>query len=328
MGRRRVLRFLVSTAILWPVAAHAQLSDRVRRVGVVMAYTERDPNGQSQVAAFRERLQRLGWTEGRNILVDFRYAGDSPTHIRELAIELLGKGPDLMVSNSNVVTTILQSEVRATPLLFITVSDPIGSGFVKDLARPGGNVTGFANFQPTMGGKWFEKLHEVAPHVQNVGLVMHPEAPNFGYLNSAEAAAAGAKLNLVRIDVHTAAEIERAIAIMANQPDSALIVAPNAVTFANSALIVALAARHHLPAIYPFAFFVREGGLMSYGFDAADQFRQAAIYANKILRGLNPADLPVQHPTTFEVAINLNTARACGLSIPQEFLLLADELIE
>ena len=233
-----------------------------------------------------------------------------------------------MVANSNVVTTILQSEVRTIPLLFVSVSDPIGSGFVKDLARPGGNITGFANFQPTMGGKWFEKLHEVAPHVQNVGLVMHPEPPNFGYLRSAEAAAASTKLNLVRLDVHNGAEVERALATMASQPDSGLIVAPNVVTFANGALIVALAARHRLPAIYPFAFFTREGGLLSYGFDAVDQFRQGAIYVNKILRGATPSDLPVQHPTTFELAINLRTAQTLGVAISRELLLLADELIE
>ena len=326
--RRREFLAALGGAAAWPVVVRAQQLDHVRRVGVVMAYTEKDPNGQLQVTGFRQQLQKLGWTEGRNIQIDFRYAADNPTRIRELAIELLGMKPDLMVSNSNAVTTILQSEVRSIPLLFISVSDPIGSGFVKELARPGGNVTGFANFQPTMGGKWFEKLHEVAPHMQNVGLVMHPEPPNFGYLTSAEAAAASIKLNLVRLDVHDSSEIERSLDIMANQAASGIIVAPNVVTFANSALIVALAARYRLPAIYPFAFFVREGGLLSYGFDAVDQFRQAAIYVNKILRGVDISELPVQHPATFELAINLGTAKALALEIPRELLLFADELIE
>jgi putative tryptophan/tyrosine transport system substrate-binding protein len=226
------------------------------------------------------------------------------------------------------VTTILQAEVLTVPLVFVSVSDPIGSGFVKELARPGGNVTGFANFQPTMGGKWLEKLHEIAPNAKNIGLIMHPEPPNFGYLKTALAAAASKKANLVRLDVHNAAEIESKVALWASKPDSGLIVAPNVVTFANSALLVALAERHRLPAIFPFAFFVREGGLISYGFDAADQFRQAGIYANKILRGVKPSDLPVQHPTTFELVINLNTATALGLTVHREFLLLADELIE
>jgi putative ABC transport system substrate-binding protein len=325
--RRREFITLLGGATAWPVAARAQ-QDRMRRVGVVMAYTEKDANGQLQVAAFRQQLQKLGWTEGRNIQIDFRYAADDPSRIRALAVDLIGLGPDVMVSNSNFVTTILQSEVRTIPLVFVSVSDPIGSGFVQDLARPGGNITGFANFQPTMGGKWLEKLHEVAPQVQNVGLVMHPEPPNFGYLKSAEAAGASTKLNLVRLDVHNGAEIERAIGTVASQPDCGLIIAPNVVTFANSALIVALAARHRLPAIYPFAFFAKEGGLLSYGFDAADQFRQGAIYVNKILRGVKPTDLPVQHPTTFELVINLRTAQTLGLTISREVLLLADELIE
>jgi putative tryptophan/tyrosine transport system substrate-binding protein len=328
MKRREFIAVLGGAAVAWPVAVRSQQADRMRRVGVVMAYTEKDANGQLQVAAFRQQLQKLGWTEGRNIQIDFRYAADDPTRIRALAVDLMGLGPDVMVSNSNFVTTILQSEVRTIPLVFVSVSDPIGSGFVQDLARPGGNVTGFANFQPTMGGKWLEKLHEVAPQVQNVGLVMHPEPPNFGYLKSAEAAGASTKLNFVRLDVHNGAEIERAIATVASQPDCGLIIAPNVVTFANSALIVALAARHRLPAIYPFAFFAREGGLVSYGFDAADQFRQGAIYVNKILRGVRPTDLPVQHPTTFELVINLRTAQTLGLTISREVLLLADELIE
>jgi putative ABC transport system substrate-binding protein len=199
---------------------------------------------------------------------------------------------------------------------------------VKDLARPGGNVTGFANFQPTMGGKWLEKLHEVAPQVRNVGLIMHPEPPNFGYLEWAEQAAMAMKLRLLRFDVHNGSETESAIKTLAIQPGSGLIIAPNVVTFANSRLIVALAAEHRLPTVYPFAFFVRGGGLISYGFDAVDQFRQGAIYVNKILRGANPSDLPVQHPTTFELVINLDTAQALGLTIARDILLLADELIE
>jgi len=236
--------------------------------------------------------------------------------------------PDVLVVTSPPSLRALRQQTHTIPIVFVHVADPVGSGFVESLARPGGNVTGFANFQPTMGGKWFEKLHDLAPRVQSVGLVMHPEPPNFGYLRSAEEAAASMKLNLVRLDVHDGAEIERALATMASQPGSGLIVAPNVVTFANSVLIVALSARHRLPAIYPFAFFVREGGLLSYGFDAVDQFRQGAIYVNKILRGVEPADLPVQHPTTFELAINLRTAEAFGLAVPRDSLLLADELIE
>jgi putative ABC transport system substrate-binding protein len=326
--RRREFIILIGGTAMWPLAAPAQQRMRVRRIGVVMAYAESDPNGQVQVAAFRDQLQRLGWIEGSNIGIDFRYASDDPARIRALALELLGLGPDLMVSNSNLVTTILQSEVRSIPLVFVSVSDPIGSGFVTDLARPTGNVTGFANFQPSMGSKWLEKLREIAPQVERVGFMLHPEPPNIGYLNSAEVAAPSLKIKLVGLEVHDSNEIERALAGFAGQPGSGLVIAPNVVTFANSALIVALAARYRLPAIYPFAYYVKEGGLMSYGFDAADQFRQGAVYVDKILRGAKPADLPVQHPTKFEMIINRKTAKALGLDITPMLLAEADEVIE
>jgi putative tryptophan/tyrosine transport system substrate-binding protein len=326
--RRREFIILIGGTAMWPLAAPAQQRMRVRRIGVVMAYAESDPNGQVQVGAFRDQLQRLGWIEGSNIGIDFRYASDDPARIRALALELLGLGPDLMVSNSNLVTTILQSEVRSIPLVFVSVSDPIGSGFVTDLARPTGNVTGFANFQPSMGSKWLEKLREIAPQVERVGFMLHPEPPNIGYLNSAEVAAPSLKIKLVGLEVHDSNEIERALAGFAGQPGSGLVIAPNVVTFANSALIVALAARYRLPAIYPFAFYVKEGGLMSYGFDAADQFRQGAVYVDKILRGAKPADLPVQHPTKFEMIINRKTAKALGLDITPMLLAEADEVID
>lgn len=328
MRRREFLSLLCGAATTWPLAARAQQPERMRHIGVVMAYTERDPNGRLQVAAFREQLQKLGWTEGNNVQIDFRYAASDPTRIRALAVELLGLKPDVMVSNSNLVTTILQTEVRGIPLVFVSVSDPIGSGFVKDLARPGGNVTGFANFQSSMGSKWLEMLREIAPHVECVGLMMHPEPPNIGYLKSAEDAATSLKVQLVRLDVNDSSEIEGAFAAFASEPHGGLIVAPNVVTFANSDLIVAQAARYRLPAIYPFGFFAKEGGLISYGFDAVDQFRQGAVYADKILKGARPADLPVQHPTKFEITISLKTAKALGLDVPLQLQQLADEVIE
>jgi len=319
---------LALTITFAPLAARAQRPERMREIGVVMAYKESDPNGQVQVQAFRQELQKLGWIEGRNVQIDFRYAADDPARIRALAVELLGRRPDLMVSNSNFVTTILQSEVRSIPLLFVSVSDPIGSGFVKDLARPGGNVTGFANFQPSMGGKWLEKLREVAPQVERVGLLLRPEPPNIGYLKSAEAAAPSFRIKLVDLKAQNRSEIERVVTTFAAEPHGGLIVAPNVVNFANSGLIVALAARYQLPAIYPFAFYANQGGLISYGFDAADQFRQGAVYADKILRGAKPADLPVQHPTKFELVVNLKTAKALRLTIPQTLLLQTDQVIQ
>jgi putative ABC transport system substrate-binding protein len=326
--RRRSFIALLGAAVAWPLGADAQNSDRSRRIGVVMAYTESDPNGQAQVAAFRHQLEKLGWTEGRNIQIDVRYGADDPARIRAVALELLGLRPDLIVSNSNLVTSILQSEVRSIPLVFVSVSDPVGSGFVTDLARPSGNVTGFANFQPSMGSKWLEMLHEIAPQVEHVGLMMHPEPPNIGYLNSAEAAASSLKFKLAGLSVHGSGEIEHALETFADEPNGGLIIAPNVVTFANSDLIVAMAARYRLPAIYPFAFFAKGGGLISYGFDAADQFRQGAGYVDKILRGAKPTDLPVQHPTKFEIVVNLKTAKALGITIPQSILYRADEVIE
>jgi putative ABC transport system substrate-binding protein len=328
MKRREFIALLGGTAAAWPVAATAQQSERMRRIGVVMAYAESDPNGQVQFRAFREHLQKLGWTEGTNLRIDLRFGAGDPVRIRQLAKELLSLGPDLMVGNSNVVTTILQSEVRTLPLVFVSVSDPIGSGFIADLARPGGNITGFANFQASMGGKWLEKLLEIAPLVQRVGLVYHPEPPNFGYLRSAEADAPPLNIKLDGLPVHGRAEVEQALETFAREPRGGLIVAPNVVTFANSSLIVALAERYRLPAIYPFAYYAKEGGLISYGFDAIDQFRQGAVYADKILRGAKPSDLPVQHPSKFEIVINLKTAKSLGLEFPPTLIALADEVIE
>ena len=328
IARRKFISALSGITVAWPLAARAQQPKRMRRVGVVMGYAESDPNGQLQVTAFRQQLRNLGWVEGSNIRIDFRFASDDPDRIRALAVELLGLAPDVMVSNSNLVTTILQSEIRTIPLVFISVSDPVGSGFVTDLARPTGNVTGFANFQPTMGSKWLDLLRQIAPRVQSVGLLLHPEPPNFGYLKSAEDAAPWFNIKVVSLAVQSRADIEAAIVKIAAEPDPGLIVAPNAVTFANSDFIVALAARHRVPAIYPFAFYSRAGGLISYGFDAVAQFQQGAVYVDKLLKGAKPTELPVQFPTKFDVIVNLKTAKALGLTIPESFLLLADQVIE
>ncbi|MEA2897022.1 MAG: hypothetical protein QOJ84_2637 [Bradyrhizobium sp.] len=325
MTRREFISFFCGAAVAWPITASAQ--QRARRIGVVMGYPETNPNAQLQVTAFRQQLRKLGWVEGDNLRIDLRYGADDPNRIRALAIELISLEPDLMVSNSNRVTEILKSEVRGIPLVFISVSDPVGSGFVADLARPSGNVTGFANFQPSMGSKWLELLLQIAPHVKRAGLMYFPEPPNIGYLKSAEAAAPSLNRKLVGIDVHSGTEIERVIATYAAEPDGGLIIAPNVVTFANSDLIVALAARYRVPAIYPFAFYTKAGGLVSYGFDAAEQFRQGAEYINRLLRGAKPADLPVQHPSKFELVINLNTAKTLGLDVPPRLLSLADEVI-
>ena len=328
LKRREFIGMLGSAAAAWPLVSFAQSPERIRRIGVVMAYAADDPNGRTQIDAFRDHLRTLGWTEGGNIAIDVRYAKDNAARVREAAADLLRQMPDLMVSNSNLVTTVLQTEVRTIPLVFISVSDPVGSGFVKELARPAGTVTGFANFQPSMGSKWLEKLHEIAPEVKRVGLLLHPEPPNIAYLKSAQEAAPLLKMELIDLRVHDRSEIESALADFGGQPHGGLIVAPNFVSFANSALIVALAARYKLPSIYPFAFFAKEGGLISYGFDERDQFRQGAVYVDKILRGARPDDLPVQYPTKFEMVINLKTAKALSLDVPLQVLQLADDLIE
>jgi putative tryptophan/tyrosine transport system substrate-binding protein len=251
MRRREFISVLCGAAVARSIPAGAQQRERARRVGVVMGYPESNPNAQLQITAFRQQLQKRGWIEGDNLRLDIRYGADDPNRIRALATELLGLGPDLMVSNSNLVTEILQSEVRALPLLFVSVSDPIGSGFVTDLARPTGNVTGFANFQPSMGSKWLELLRQIVPQAERVGLMYFPEPPNIGYLKSAEAAAPLFNKKLIGLAVHSGTEIERILAAFATEPNVGLIVAPNVVNFANSDLIVALTARYRVPAIYP-----------------------------------------------------------------------------
>ena len=328
IGRRKFVSVLVGATVAWPLDARAQQTERIRRIGVVMGYSESDPNGQLQVAAFRQQLQKLGWVEGRNIRIDWRYAADDPGHIRSIAEELLRLSPDVMVANSNLVTTVLQSVVHTIPLVFVSVSDPIGSGFVTDLARPTGNITGFANYQPTMGSKWLELLRQIAPRVENVGVLLHPEPPNIGYLKSAEAAAPSFNIKLTGLPVNNGAEIESALTTLAAEPNAGLIVAPNAVAFANGDLIVTLAARLRVPAIYPFAFYAKAGGLISYGFDAGDQFRQGAEYVDKLLRGAKPTDLPVQHPTKFDLVLNIKTAKMLGVEVPPSLLALTDDVVE
>jgi len=327
IGRRELIAALGGAAT-WPLAARSQQGERMRRVGVVMGDSQTGPFSRAALAKFPQELQRLGWNDGQNIHIDYRYAGSDPSLIRALVAELVALGPDLIVSNTNIVTTVVQSEVHAIPIVFVGASDPIGSGFVTDLARPTGNLTGFANFEPSMGGKWLQMLREIAPQIQRVGFIFHPEPPNIGYLKSAEAAALSLKIELVGLGVHSGEEIERAVAAFAATPHGSLVVAPNAVTFTNSDLIVALAAQYRLPAIYPYASHAKAGGLISYGNDPAEQFRQAAGYVDRILRGVKLSDLPVQYPTKFQLLVNLKAAQGLGVDVPMHIQQLADEVIE
>jgi ABC-type uncharacterized transport system, periplasmic component len=289
MRRREFISLLGGAAVLWPLAANAQ-SDRVRRVGVLMGYAETDPAAQVQVAALRQELQKLGWDEGRNIRIDVRFPAADAGRVRAMLMELISLTPDVLVCNSNLVTAVVQAEVRTTPIVFISIGGPVESGFVSNEARPNSNLTGFANWNTSMSGKWLELLKEIAPQVKRVGFMVHPETvSSIGFFKFAEAVAPALNVKPVLLGVHDADEIERALTAFAAEGNSGFIATPHAVTFTNHALIVALAARLRLPALYPFASYAKEGGLISYGFDPVNQFQQGAGYVDRILRG---ASLP------------------------------------
>jgi putative tryptophan/tyrosine transport system substrate-binding protein len=296
---------------------------------VLMGYAETDPAAQAQVAALRQELQKLGWEEGRNIRVDVRFPGTDDGRVRATLMELMSLTPDVLVSNTNLVTEIVQAEVSTLPIVFLTVGDPVGSGFVSNEARPNGNLTGFANWTASMSGKWLELLKEVVPQVKRVGLIVDPEtATSIDFFTFAETVAPALNVKLVMLGVRDADEIERALTAFAAEGGGGFIATPHAVTFVNRDLILALAGRLALPAIYPLAFYAEAGGLISYGYDVLNQFRQAAGYVDRILRGAKPADLPVQYPTKFELIINLKTAKTLGITIPPSLLARADEVIE
>ena len=330
MRRRDFITLLSGAAVVAPLTARAQQTGGMRRIGVVMGYAATDPAAQAQVAALRQELQKLGWAEGRNIRIDVRFSAADAGRVRAAVMELMSFTPDLLVSNTNLVTAVVQAEVRTIPIVFIFVGDPIGSGFVSDDARPNGNLTGFANWDsPAMSGKWLELLKEVAPQIERVGFMLHPETPALvRYFKSAEAPASALNVKLVALGVHDTAEIERALMAFATETNGGLIVGPHAVTLTNRDLIIAMAARLRLPAIYPLDFYAKAGGLISYGFDPVNQFQQGAGYVDRILRGAKPADLPVQYPTKLQVVVNLKTAKALDLTIPPSVLARADEVIE
>jgi putative tryptophan/tyrosine transport system substrate-binding protein len=329
MRRRQVISLLGGTALAWPLAAPAQQTAGIRRVGVLMGYAETDPAAQAQVTAFRQELQKLGWEEGRSIRVDVRFPGTDAGRVRVMLMELISLTPDVLVSNSNLVTAVVQAEVHTTPIVFISIGDPVLSGFVSNEARPNSNLTGFANWNMSISGKWLELLKEVVPQVKRVGFMVHPETvSSIGFFKFAEAVSPALNVKPVLLGVHDADEIERALTAFAAEGNSGFIATPNSVTFTNDDLIVALAARLRLPALYPFASYAKEGGLISYGIDPVNQFQQGARYVDRILRGAKPSDLPVQYPTKFQLVVNLKTAKTLGLAIPETFLVRADEVIE
>jgi putative tryptophan/tyrosine transport system substrate-binding protein len=327
--RRREFIAGLGGAAAWPVAARAQQAERMRRIGVLMGYPEGDSQAQANVTALRQGLEKLGWGEGRNVQIDYRWAGAEPSKARAFAKELIALVPDVIVPSTNQVTRIVQQETHAIPVVFAFVGDPIGSGFAASLAHPGRNITGFANFDNSIGGKWLELLKEIAPHAKRVGFIFNPDAaPNVGFFHAAESAAESQAVGLAAIAVRDANDIEQGLVTFASQPDGGIIVAPHAVTLGNRNLIIEFAAQHRLPAVYSDRYFAESGGLVSFGNNTADLFRRAASYIDLIFKGAKPADLPVQLPTKFELVINLKAAKALGLEIPPQLLARADEVIE
>jgi putative ABC transport system substrate-binding protein len=329
--RREVIFTLCGVAAASPLAAHAQQSDRVRRIGVLMGYAESDLEAQAHIAVFREELQKLGWTEGRNTQIDTRWAApDDAESMRRFAKELVALQPDLILSNTTPTTTALLQQTRTIPIVFAIVADPIGSGFVASFARPGGNVTGFIFTEPTMAGKWLELLKEIAPRVTRVAMLFHPATATYAeyWLNPFKAAAVAIAVEAIAAPVRDRSELESVIAAQAREPNSGLISMPDSFADAHRVEIISLAARYRLPAVYPYRFFTELGGLLSYGVDVTDNFRRAAIYADRILKGEKPSDLPVQAPVKFELVINLKTAKALGLDVPLFLQQRADNVIE
>src|SRR6478736_1355929 len=328
-SNRRDLIALLGGAFAWPLAANAQQGARLQRIGALMGYPESDLQAQANVAALRQGLHDLGWIEGRNVQTDYRWAGGDADKARIFARELIGMAPDVIVPSTNQVTRIVQQETRTIPIVFAFVGDPVGSGFAASLARPGKNITGFANFENSIGGKWLELLKEIAPRTERVGFVFNPDAaPNVGFFHAAEAAAPSLGIKLAALAVRDASDIEQDVTAFASEPDGGLVVAPHAVTLGNRKLIIELAARYRLPAIYSDRYFAESGGLASFGNNSADLFRRAATYIDLVLKGANPADLPVQLPTKFELMVNLKTAETLGLTISESFLIRADGVIE
>jgi putative ABC transport system substrate-binding protein len=326
--RRREFIAALGGAAAWPLAARAQQTDRVRRIGVLMHVTENDPDGQARLTAFVERLKELGWSEGRNLRFDIRWGPNDPDRYPRQAAELVALAPDVLVAPTSFTLAPLQRATRSVPTVFMGVIDPVGAGFVSSLAKPGGNTTGFIAFEYTIGAKWLELLKEIAPHVTRAAVLRDPSnASGIGQFAAIQAAGrVGVDLSVIALQ--DAERAERAIAAFATDPNGGLVVTASPFGANHPDVVAALAARYRLPAVYPFPYFILAGGLISYGADLVRQSRPAAAYVDRILKGEKPADLPVQAPTRYDLAINLKTAKALGLEVPPSLLARADEVIE
>jgi putative ABC transport system substrate-binding protein len=327
--KRREFITLVGGVAAWPLAAGAQQREKKRRIGVLMNLSDNDPEGRLRIEAFRQGLENHGWTEGRNIQIEYRRTGSSPERARAYAAELVAMDPEVIFAAPTFVVAALQRETRTVPVVFAQVNDPVGAGFVSSLARPGGNMTGFALLEFAMGAKWVELLKQMSPSVTRAIVLYdtgNPDSP--GFLPMILAAGRSYGVDIFPAAVRTAAEVERAIADFAREPNSGLIPIPSPAPVEHRDLVISLATRLRVPNVYAYAYYPRNGGLASYGADNIDAYRRAASYVDRILRGEKPADLPVQNPTKFELVINLKTAKALGLQIPDRLLALADEVIE
>ncbi len=331
MRRRDCITFLASAMTAWPLVGRAQQAEPARRIGVLMGYAESDPDAQTNVAEFRKSLQKLGWAEGRNIRIDIRWPVPADLGSMERsAKELVALQPDVILSHITPTTAALLQQTHTIPIVFATVSDPVGSGFVASFPRPGGNVTGFTSIEPTMPTKWLQLLKEIAPRVVRIAFLFNPATAPYAefFLGPLKAAAPSVGVEVIASPVRDTSELKSVIAAQAREPDSGLIVTPDSFMDVHRAEIASLAARYRVPAVYPFHQFAQVGGLLSYGNDQLDNYRRAADYVDRILRGAKPSELPVQAPVKFELVINLKTAKALDLAVPQSLLARADEVIE
>ena len=315
--KRRDFITLLGGAAAWPLAARAQQPDRMPLIGIISWSSENDPEAQRLIAVFKKGLQDFGWIEGRNIEFDLRWPAADPGRIRAHTVDLIGKKPSVILVNNTPATRVLNQETRTVPVVFVSIADPVRTGLVASLTNPGGNLTGLINFEATMGGKWLGLLKEIAPDTRRAGLLFNPSTHSGQYFGLIETAARSLGMELVQLPVQDAVGIDRVAAALAGEGNAGLIIMPDAFTYVHRDRIVASAMQHHLPAMYPFRFFVAAGGLISYGFDEADLYRRAASFVDRILRGAKPASIPVELPTKFEFVVNLRTAKKLGLKIPR-----------
>ena len=329
MRRRDLITLLGGVAVAWPLAARAQQPERLRLIGVLMGMVENDPEARLRVAAFRQGLREIGWTEGRNLHIELRWAADEPNLARAYAAELVGLAPDIIVAHGPLITAAVQQQTRTLPIVFVQVPDPVGQGFIASLAQPGdGNTTGFISFEDSISAKWLELLKELAPNAKRVGIMSVPGRSSQILMRAIDTLAASIKVQLDAVDVRNLAEIDAGFDTLSRASIEGVIVIPEYVTFIHRDRIIELAAKRKVPAVYPYRYFAADGGLLSYGPNSADIWRRTAFYVDRILKGSKPADLPVQNPTKFELVVNLKTAKTLGIELPLSLLMRIDEVIE